>query len=221
MNLWTLLPVKPFEAGKSRLASVLDGQARTRLARCLFLRTLETVLAVQAGPVLVVSRDEEALKLAARHGAQPLQEAWDANRDAEEQLNAALGQAIAYAQTQGADGVLILPTDLPRLTPQDVAALVQWIGPEPGVLLAPSATGGTNALLLVPPDVISPAFGPGSAARHQAMAQAAGASVRVCRRPGLVFDLDTPEDWQAWRRGATTGWELHAPQTAQPQPPAG
>ena len=37
---------------------------------------------------------------------------------------------------------------------------------------------GTNALLLTPPDVIEPSFGDDSRARHERLAQEAGATVR-------------------------------------------
>jgi 2-phospho-L-lactate guanylyltransferase len=53
---------------------------------------------------------------------------------------------------------------------------------------------GTNALLLAPPDVVKPSFGPDSLARHVAAAQAAAVSHRVERVPSLIFDVDTSED---------------------------
>ena len=58
---------------------------------------------------------------------------------------------------------------------------------------------GTNALRLAPPGVLTPAFGPGSFARHAARAAAAGASVRVAPAPSLELDVDTPDDLVALR----------------------
>jgi 2-phospho-L-lactate/phosphoenolpyruvate guanylyltransferase len=53
---------------------------------------------------------------------------------------------------------------------------------------------GTNALLLRPPDVIAPAFGPPSVVRHFAAGRAAGALARLVTRLGLSHDVDTPAD---------------------------
>jgi 2-phospho-L-lactate guanylyltransferase len=58
---------------------------------------------------------------------------------------------------------------------------------------------GTNALRLTPPDVISPAFGSGSFARHAVLGAGAGAVVRVAQAPSLELDVDTPGDLAALR----------------------
>jgi 2-phospho-L-lactate guanylyltransferase len=63
------------------------------------------------------------------------------------------------------------------------------------VAIAPAdAGGGTNALLLCPPDAITPAFGTGSFEAHLRAAEDAGAAVQVVHDPALGFDLDTPDD---------------------------
>ena len=68
------------------------------------------------------------------------------------------------------------------------------------VVIVPDRHGaGTNALLLTPPKALSPAFGPGSMARHAALARAGGASVRVAQAPSLELDVDTPGDLAALR----------------------
>ena len=67
-------------------------------------------------------------------------------------------------------------------------------------MIVPDRHGsGTNALLIAPPTVMAPAFGPGSFARHAALASAAGARVRVGRLPSLELDVDTPGDLEALR----------------------
>jgi 2-phospho-L-lactate guanylyltransferase len=127
----------------------------------------------------------------------------------EHTLNHALRQATGSAQAHGADAVLILPADLPRITPDDITQLVRiaetqaTVDPlRPCMVIAPSQDGGTNALLLRPPTAIDFAFGPDSFQRHRAQAAAVGASCHVVHAPGLAFDLDRPRDLSRWRSRA-------------------
>ena len=53
---------------------------------------------------------------------------------------------------------------------------------------------GTNALLLTPPDVIEPAFGPDSRALHEQAAAAAGVPCTVEQVATLALDVDTADD---------------------------
>jgi 2-phospho-L-lactate guanylyltransferase len=67
------------------------------------------------------------------------------------------------------------------------------------VAIAPDRAGtGTNGLALRPPDAIPFHFGAGSRAAHAAAAEAANVPLTVVERPGLAFDLDTPEDLRGW-----------------------
>jgi 2-phospho-L-lactate guanylyltransferase len=49
---------------------------------------------------------------------------------------------------------------------------------------------------------MAPSFGPGSCARHEALARSAGAAVQVVEVPSLAFDVDTPADLAALRLAA-------------------
>ena len=112
-------------------------------------------------------------------------------------LNDALSRATQVARSFGASAVLVVPGDLPQLLAEDVAALLALDGAGPRVVIAPDRhETGTNALLVRPPGWLAYAFGQGSFQAHQALAAEARAAVSVLRRPGLAFDLDTPEDWR-------------------------
>ena len=89
----------------------------------------------------------------------------------------------------------------------ELAALLAHHGAGPlSVVIVPDRQGtGTNALLLTPPDVIAPAFGPGSFERHRDLAAAAGATCEVARPQTLLLDVDTPEDLAALLGGAGEG----------------
>ena len=97
-----------------------------------------------------------------------------------------LGIAAAVA-----DRVLLVPGDCPSLDPGEVSALLARTEP---VVIVPDRHGqGTNALLLTPPDVMAPAFGEGSFARHAALAgRGRRRRSRVRRRPEPRAWTSTP-----------------------------
>ena len=173
------------------------------LGRWLLLRTIRLAKEV-VDHVVVVSRDRALLADAKAQGAWGLLETTPG-------LNPALTQGARFAQARGADGLLILPTDLPRLTVYDLETMLALGAgpgfpqrgpisnppPKPTVVIAPCRHGtGTNALLLRPPDLIPFAFGPASFAAHRASARAAGVEPIIYRADNVAFDLDTPEDWR-------------------------
>ena len=213
MSLWTILPVKPFGEGKSRLAGHLSPDRRRTLNRDLLAHTLDAVRLAHVkgehveGKIVVVSRDKEALEAAARTGSHALLEEPSDPRlsgnafkphaiSPELQLNAALTQATRYAVARGATKVLVLPTDIPNLTAEDVRAVASPRGSGPQIIIAPSRDGGTNALFLQPAQAIPFAFGRESFARHQRLAEDAGIPVRVVASASLLFDIDSPEDYE-------------------------
>ena len=208
MSLWTIVPVKPFSEGKSRLAGYISHQTRRTLNRNLLTRTLDAIrLAHIEAEIVVVSRDNDALDLAARLGSHALTEERSAPQSLETgsqpfppapeiQLNAALTQAARYAVARGATKLLILPTDMPNLTAEDVRAMASPRGRGPQIIIAPSRDGGTNALMLQPGQAIPFAFGRDSFRRHQRLAVEAGIPVRVVESASLLFDVDLPEDYR-------------------------
>ena len=85
---------------------------------------------------------------------------------------------------------------MPNLTADDVRTMAASRGPEPQITIAPSRDGGTNALMLQPPQAIPFAFGRDSFLRHQRLAAQAGIPVHVVRSDSLLFDIDLPEDYR-------------------------
>jgi 2-phospho-L-lactate/phosphoenolpyruvate guanylyltransferase len=119
---------------------------------------------------------------------------------------------------EGAGRVAMLPVDCPML---DIEELDARIGRSPRTaLIVPDRHGtGTNALVLTPPDVFIPVFGPESCARHVSRARAAGISFALEKIDSMAIDLDTPEDFGLLRdkllldpqpapRTAEVLWEL-------------
>jgi 2-phospho-L-lactate guanylyltransferase len=83
---------------------------------------------------------------------------------------------------------------LPLITAADVATVVGTRMDGDGVTVAPCFDGGTGALVLRPPNIIPPRFGPDSFTRHETLAQEAGVPGLRCQVPGLAWDLDRPDD---------------------------
>lgn len=177
-----ILPVKTFSRAKSRLGG--DPALAESMASAV-LRALAQVESLQE--VLVVTCEPRAAAVAREVGAVVVDDPDEAGHSA-----AAL-RGIAAARSER---VLLVPGDCPLLDPREVAALLEAAGP--GVTIVPDRHGtGTNALVLDPPGVMAPSFGPGSCARHAALARGAGARVRIVAVPSLAFDVDTPDDLAA------------------------
>jgi 2-phospho-L-lactate guanylyltransferase len=187
---WAIVPIRTLEGAKSRLGEVLDAEERHDLAVALLERTVRAAVAASTvAGVVAVSPDPAALEIAAGGGAHPL-------RQRTSGLNAAVAEARLEACRLGATEVIVLPTDLPQISPSAIDELVRAARDTPGplVLLVPDRHGrGTNALFLRPPDVIEVAFGGDSRLAHAARADAAGVAYRELDGP-LAMDLDTPDD---------------------------
>jgi 2-phospho-L-lactate/phosphoenolpyruvate guanylyltransferase len=196
MTLWAIVPVKPLRRGKSRLAGTLTEDERTALNQHLLERTLKVLSALkELDQVLVVSRDPHALTIARNLGAKTVQE------DGQPHLNTALKRATVMAQVHSTRGVLVLPADLPLLTPDDVRALIDRAVKPPVVVIAPDRHGkGTNALLMVPAGQIEYDFGEGSFQRHCERAKKSGARLEIVELHALGLDLDLPEDLEMIRK---------------------
>lgn len=193
-TIWALVPVKDLRDAKQRLADVLDRAERRELFRFM----LEDVLSVLAecrsiAGVVLVTRDSQALALAARYGARAIEEARNQGHTAASSLGA---RVLAR---EGVPGIVQLPADIPLLSVGDVDALIAAHGPAPAVTIAPSRDErGSNAVVCSPPDVLPFRFGEDSFYPHLESARSLGIDPAVVERPGLTLDVDTPDDLLAF-----------------------
>ncbi|MBI5932167.1 MAG: 2-phospho-L-lactate guanylyltransferase [Chloroflexi bacterium] len=203
MTLWAIVPVKPLRRGKSRLAGTLTDDERAHLNELLLEHTLKTLADLkELEEALVVSRDPHALTLARKYGARTVRE------DGQPHLNTALTRATVVAKLHATSGVLILPADLPLLTPEDVLTLIERASNPPVVVIAPDRHHrGTNALLMSPTGLIEYDFGEDSFQRHCERAKKAGARLEIVDLPSLGLDLDLPADLELLR-DQIESWDL-------------
>ena len=190
-ELVAVVPVRGLPAGKRRLAALLDVDERNGLV----LAMLDDVVAALAAAesvdrIAIASRDAAARDEAARLGVDFLDQT---------ELRLGYNRAVQFAQEAlvESEAILIVPADVPLITPDAVDMMVSTAPDGPAVVVAPAHDGGTNGLFLRPPDVVKPQFGPSSARAHQqsaASAGDAGVPFREVRIDVWAFDLDTPAD---------------------------
>ena len=223
-SAWIVIPVRSLTDGKRRLASVLEPPERATLVRRLFLRTLDAARAA-GPPVLVVSPDPAALGLARDRGATGLEEPRPvelnhalelaAREAAARGADALLVVSADLPDLEAADLHAMLPSpptdpiasaSAAALSTDGAAADRNEAGAGTGagdalVRIAPDETGaGTNALYVRPPGLLAFEYGATSCRRHLEQARARGARVERVDRPGLRFDLDTPDDLERYER---------------------
>ncbi len=163
MNAWTAVVVaKPWRFAKSRLQT----PDRARLARAFTLDVLEAVTESAAvGRVVVVSAERGLVGEARRH-----QVALVADRPGGTTggLNSAVSLGWHWAQRVAPhDPVVIVPADLPCLTPEILDVTLATMGRHERAFVPDLARGGTTLVSAVRPVELRSAYGPSSASRHE------------------------------------------------------
>ena len=191
MSVFAVLPVKRFHDAKVRLveAGLRPGERRA-LATGMLTDVLESLRkTAYIDDVVVVTGDPGAEVLARGYGAQSIPD------DPSDGHSEAAQRGIDWAIAQGAFHVLVIAGDTPAVDPADIDALLNPLPEGPEVVIVPDRHGsGTNALLLTPPEIIRPSYGEGSRERHEQLARAAGASIRIATPASLALDVDTRDD---------------------------
>jgi len=193
-SLWIVVLIKDFTTAKSRLASVLEPQARHRLAEMTAARALDAALTL--APTLAVCGSIEAAELARVRGTALVVESSPGGQ------NPAAQRGLAEVRERGAEAALLLSSDLPLV---DAAALTRMLTltDVPGSLVVAAAADGrqgTNALYLRPPGDFSLHFGEASLPKFEEEARLRGRRFILHEDPALGLDLDEPSDLAAWRR---------------------
>src|SRR5947207_7437590 len=140
-DIWAVVPVKDTSAAKQRLAPAVPPQLR----QTLMLAMLEDVLAALAEAPdlagrLLVTTDPAAQRLASRYRADWLTEG------AADGHTGAVAAAALHLAANGAPGMLTMPGDIPLVTPEEIARLIEAHHTAPAFTIAPSHDEqGSNA----------------------------------------------------------------------------
>jgi 2-phospho-L-lactate/phosphoenolpyruvate guanylyltransferase len=191
MRTAAILPIKSFTAAKQRLSPALGSGSRQALAQAMFSDVLGSLRKVERLEAIAVVTGDPAAQAAA-HGDRVVV----VHDTLEAGQSAAAAAGIKHALAQGFERVLLVPGDTPMLDPVEIDALLAR-SEDDGmqVVIVPDRHGsGTNALMITPPDVFKPSFGPDSLHRHLSAAQEQGLMHSVEEVPSLLNDVDTPDD---------------------------
>lgn len=184
-----VIPVKNPSSAKQRLSEILTAERRKELALALIDNVLSAVLPAAGYGVLVVTDSDEIARRVRSRGAEVLMEPESKGE------TAAVEAATRWSVEHGFERQLVIPGDMPCVTPQDIQTLLSFNLPVPGAVFCP-ATGddGTNAIMTAPPNAVAYRFGVRSFPDYLERARQTNVSFQVERLPNLVLDLDTPED---------------------------
>jgi 2-phospho-L-lactate guanylyltransferase len=186
--VYSIIPIKKLTLAKSRLSAFLKPKERMKLTQCMLEDVVATCLASESlTKTLVVSPDRFLGRAAEEQGALFIEShTGDLNND--------ITTGIDWSIESGAKSVLILPSDLPAITVDNIHAIFRMVSKVPSVVLTPSRNGGTNMLFLQPPNIIRPQFGLNSFNRHLKEAEKIGVKLSTYESPRVTLDIDTEFD---------------------------
>ena len=196
-----IVPVKRLRDSKTRLSSLMSEEERVNLTLNMLTDVLKAVRMSAVDEVVVVSSSPEVCKVAETYRAKFLKENSPGLRNA-------VIQASSWCTSHGIETTLFIPADVPLITREDVNAIVDLCRHERQVVISPSKSGGTNALLRRPTGVIPTFFGVGSFRKHLERIIERRVRYDVYVSPRIILDIDSPEDlYEAYKimNSSTTG----------------
>lgn len=187
--MWAVIPVKDLSTSKERLSSVLDADQRQALSKHMLRDVLKALSGADlVSRIFLVTNDPVAIDIAQEMGAEILP-------DPGKGLSAAVKAAGQHLRQSGANGMLFLPADVPSVTSNEIDDLIRSHAAPPSATIVQATTdGGTNAILVSPPDKMDFHFGKGSFEKHVKAAKKVGLLTEIRRVAGLSQDVDRPQD---------------------------
>jgi 2-phospho-L-lactate guanylyltransferase len=119
-------------------------------------------------------------------------------------INDSLTEATNFEiRERSGSSLLVLPVDVPLVKSTTIDSIIRVGKPNhPIVVISPSTTNGTNALLRNPPDAIPTRYGVNSFDAHVAEAIARKVHLEIHRSEDLEIDVDMPGDlYEVMRKG--------------------
>ena len=194
-RICAIVPVNVLRTSKTRLAKRLDASSRARLSEAMLLDVLHALQKVRRiSRITVVSADFAVRRIIAPTRVHFL---WEGKRKG---LNRAVRLGMRDAHRRKFSAALVVPSDIPLVTAREITRLLRSSDHYPVAITPSKDEGGTNALLLRPPEVIEPAFGKNSFRKHISLANQKRLPVRVVKSPGIASDVDDAADLAGLKR---------------------
>ena len=184
--------MKRLTESKTRLSTLLNSKDRQKLV----LMMMEDVIASLkksslVDQVVVLTPDRRVVDHAKKLGVETMID--KTNGDINDSLTEATNFEI---RKRIGSPLLVLPVDVPLVKPTTIDSIISRVGKSNHqlVVISPSITNGTNALLRNPPDAIPTRYGVNSFDAHVAEAVARKVHLEIHRSEDLEIDVDTPGD---------------------------
>ena len=189
MKTSAIIPVKTFSNAKTRLD--IDEEKKIIICKLMFEEVLQTLsVSNLIDEIVVVSKDEEALKISKKFN--PIQLA-----DNETGVNDAVALADDYVKKNGFDASIVFPQDIPSMKTQDIDFLLQFQNPPKFSLIVPSRRfDGTNALVRMPVDLMKTHYDEDSYKIHLTTGKSYTTNTSLVFVRRIMMDVDNMDDLQ-------------------------
>jgi len=183
-----IIPLKSREKVKIRLSSILSWEERINLTRFMLEDILETLKSFNLD-VFIVTPDDYFEEFFKKYGVKVIKE------EREEGVNSAVEKANQICIKEGFKASLVIPSDVPLISKEDVKLVLEGLEEFKGVIISPSfRLDGTNLLLRSPPNIIPTYYDNDSFFNHLKASLKEGLKVRIIITRNLCLDIDSPED---------------------------
>lgn len=198
-----VIPVKKLSESKTRLSEILGLEDRQRLV----LVMLEDVLTCLnksslVDKIFIITPDRHVTDYASSFSVKTIMDIADRG------INESIARVTEHKlKSRCASPLLVLPVDVPLVRSNTIDGIIGKLedSVDPLVVISPSGSKGTNALLRNPPNVIPTRYGANSFEAHIEEATSRKIPLIVYRSEDLEIDLDTPSDlYQIMKRGNST-----------------
>ena len=179
-----VVPLRDPGRGKTRLATPLTHQDRSRLAVAMAHDVVTALRGSGLRRIILAAGGPRAHRLGTSLDVEVVRDPHPGGG-----LDGAIAATVARLAPD--EHVLVVAADLPAVTSEEITTVAAH---DAKVVVAATQGGGTGGLLRRPGQIIPTAYGAGSAQEHLRLATASGVSNALLTLAGFMHDVDTAAD---------------------------